>query len=111
MPCARPGKSSIEPRGRSGSRASASNTHAASSPENPGRFSLSTGNVDRDERLRTGEFFWVEKYPTLTFQSTQTTAIDSTHFKVGGDLTIRDITKPVILDAEPGPPASSPWRS
>lgn len=62
--------------------------------------SIYTGIADRDENLRSEDFFWVAKYPTLAFKSTRTTAVDSTHFKVAGDLTIRNVTKPVTLDAE-----------
>lgn len=63
--------------------------------------SIYTANDRRDAHLRTQDFFWADKYPTITFTSTKVLpGADKTHFKVVGDLTIRDVTKPVTLDAE-----------
>jgi len=63
--------------------------------------SIYTANAKRDDHLRGQDFFWVEKYPTLTFASTKVIAgKDAEHFKVAGNLTIRDVTKPVVLDVE-----------
>ena len=63
--------------------------------------SIYTANARRDAHLRTQDFFWNEKYPTLTFKSTKVIpGKDDKHFKVAGDLTIRDVTKPVTLDVE-----------
>ena len=58
--------------------------------------SIDTQNENRDRDLRSANFFEVEKYPTITFRSTKVegTANDLT---VTGDLTIRGITKPVVL--------------
>lgn len=63
--------------------------------------SINTGIEKRDEHLRSAAFFEVEKYPTLTFNSTKVEkGADDTHFKVSGDLTIHGVTKPVVLDVE-----------
>lgn len=62
--------------------------------------SISTGNDRRDAHLRTEDFFWTEKYPTIKFRSTKVLPGDDTHFQVVGDLTIRDVTKPVTLEAQ-----------
>ena len=63
--------------------------------------SIFTGNENRDKHLRTEDFFWVEKHPTITFKSTKVTpGADKSKFQVAGDLTIRGVTKPVVLDAE-----------
>ncbi len=63
--------------------------------------SIDTDNEDRDKHLRTDDFFNVEAYPTLTFKSTKVAKGDKAgQFKVTGDLTIRDVTKPVTLDVE-----------
>jgi polyisoprenoid-binding protein YceI len=63
--------------------------------------SIYTGNDHRDQDLRGNEFFWTEKYPLVTFKSTKVIpGKDSTHFQVAGDLTIRDVTKPVTLNVE-----------
>ncbi|WP_114853706.1 YceI family protein [Brachybacterium sp. YJGR34] len=55
--------------------------------------SVNTSNEDRDNHLRSGDFFDAETYPEITFVSTEVSD-DS----ITGDLTIRDITKPVTLD-------------
>jgi polyisoprenoid-binding protein YceI len=58
----------------------------------------------RDKDLRSANFFDVEKYPTITFVSKKTEAVDATHCKVTGDLTMHGVTKPVVLDVETAPP-------
>ena len=63
--------------------------------------SIFTANEMRDRHLRTPEFFWVEKYPEISFKSTKVVlGKDAKHFQVLGDLTIRGVTKPVTLEAE-----------
>jgi polyisoprenoid-binding protein YceI len=62
--------------------------------------SVSTENDRRDSHLKTEDFFWVEKFPSLTFKSTQVVPVDDTHFQVIGNLTIRGVTKQVTLDVE-----------
>ena len=61
--------------------------------------SIFTDNDRRDGHLRSGDFFDAEKYPTITFRSTSFTKTGDSTFKIAGDLTIRDVTKPVVLDA------------
>ena len=63
--------------------------------------SINTQQQRRDNHLRSKDFFWVEKYPAITFKSTKVVpGKDKSHFKVLGDLTIRGITKPVALAVE-----------
>lgn len=63
--------------------------------------SISTANDRRDNHLRTKDFFWTDSFPNITFLSTKVVpGKDASHFKVEGNLTIRDVTKPVALDAE-----------
>lgn len=63
--------------------------------------SIFTGNDRRDNHLRTEDFFWQEKYPTITFKSTKVTpGKEKNHYNVAGNLTIRDVTKPVVLESE-----------
>jgi len=63
--------------------------------------SISTENDRRDAHLRSGDFFDTEKFPTITFKSTKIEpAKERNHFNVTGDLTIRGVTKPVVLDVE-----------
>lgn len=71
--------------------------------------SIDTGNADRDGHLRTGDFFEVEKYPTMTFRSTEIAAADEDTLRVTGDLTIKAVTKPVTIDFEFGGQATDPF--
>ena len=59
---------------------------------------IDTDNDGRDNHLRTEEFFYVEKYPDLTFQSTSFKRIGENRYSVTGNLTFHGITKPVTLD-------------
>lgn len=59
-----------------------------------------TDNRDRDADLRSPTYFDVAKYPTMTFRSTSITAKDNTDFTVTGDLTIKDVTKPVSFPVQ-----------
>jgi polyisoprenoid-binding protein YceI len=60
--------------------------------------SITTGNEGRDNHLRSPDFFDVAKFPTATFHSTSVEAVGQDRLRVTGDLTIRDVTKPVTLD-------------
>ena len=60
--------------------------------------SIRTNNPDRDAHLRSGDFFDVERYPTITFQSTTLTPLGDRRYRVAGDFTIKAITRPVELD-------------
>jgi polyisoprenoid-binding protein YceI len=61
----------------------------------------STGVQQRDDHLRSPDFLDVAKYPTITFKSTKVEPYDGgARAKITGDLTIRDVTRPVTLDAE-----------
>jgi polyisoprenoid-binding protein YceI len=65
-----------------------------------GTASLSSGNSDRDAHLRSGDFFDVEPYPTITFRSTGVWALPDGSWEVVGDLTVRDVTQAVTLRVE-----------
>lgn len=60
--------------------------------------SLNTDNERRDGHLRSDDFFNAEKYPEIKFKSTSVEKAGKDLYKVHGDLTMRDITKPVVLD-------------
>jgi polyisoprenoid-binding protein YceI len=62
--------------------------------------SIDTRNADRDNHLRSNDFFDMEEYPEITFASTNVEAADSTHFNVTGDLTIKGITKSLTVPLE-----------
>lgn len=59
--------------------------------------SIDTGNENRDKHLRSGDFFDVEKFPTITFKSTSIAPKGKDSFEVTGDLTMRGVTKRVTL--------------
>jgi len=70
--------------------------------------SVETKTDMRDNHLRSGDFFDVEKHPKLTFRSREIRPTGGSTFQLVGDLTIRDVTNEVVLDAEflgfgPGP--------
>lgn len=70
--------------------------------------SVSTSQDQRDEHLRSADFFEVEKYPALTFKSTSVQP-DGDTWKVTGDLTVRDVTRSVVLDVEFDGANTTPW--
>ncbi|MES2651519.1 MAG: YceI family protein [Bacteroidota bacterium] len=70
--------------------------------------SLDTGNTDRDNHLKSGDFFDVEKFPTMSFNSTSMEK-DGDEYTIKGNLTIKETTKPVKLTAEFGGIATDPW--
>ena len=72
--------------------------------------SLSTREPQRDEHLRSADFFNVAKYPTLTFRSKRIEKLGEEYFKVTGDLTIHGVTKEITFDIEgPTPSVKDPW--
>ncbi|NMO56785.1 YceI family protein [Actinoplanes sp. TBRC 11911] len=62
--------------------------------------SIETGTVDRDNHLRSGDFFESEKYPTMEFRSTGIKEHAGAEFVLDGELTIKGITKQVELTVE-----------
>jgi polyisoprenoid-binding protein YceI len=70
--------------------------------------SVSTGSADRDGHLKSGDFFDVETYPTITFRSTDVVR-DGATWTITGDLTIKDVTKPVTIDFEETGSATDPF--
>ena len=62
--------------------------------------SVDTDIERRDNHLRSEDFFFVEQHPVITFASKNVRRVEGNRFKVLGDLTIRGVTKPVVLDAE-----------
>ncbi|MCY3594114.1 MAG: YceI family protein [Bacteroidetes bacterium] len=62
--------------------------------------SIDTGNERRDNHLRSDDFFGAEEFPNMTFTSTGVTEVDGDEFLLAGDLTIRDVTKSIVLEGE-----------
>jgi polyisoprenoid-binding protein YceI len=60
--------------------------------------SIDTGVPERDAHLRTADFLMVEKYPTITFKSVKIEPAGPGRLRMTGNLTIRGVTKPVVLD-------------
>ncbi len=71
--------------------------------------SINTNDANRDGHLRTGDFFDAEKYPTITFNSTDLTAQGEDTLRVVGDLTIKDVTKSVTIDFDYNGTAKDPF--
>lgn len=71
--------------------------------------SIDTREEQRDAHLRSADFFDVEKYPTMTFQSRQITRRSDGQYDVQGDLTIRGVTRPVTLTATVTGSGKDPW--
>lgn len=71
--------------------------------------SVNTQTADRDAHLRSGDFFDVEKYPTLTFKSVSVKPRSADAFDVLGDLTIHGVTKQVTLPVSYLGKAKDPW--
>ena len=71
--------------------------------------SIDTRSPDRDGHLRSNDFFDMEAYPQITFASTGVEAVDETTFRVTGDLTIKDVTRPVTIDFEYAGTAIDPF--
>jgi len=71
--------------------------------------SVDTKNEQRDAHLKSDDFFNAEQFPKLTFKSTSIQKTGDDEYKLTGDLTIRDITKPVELKVEYNGSTKDPW--
>ncbi len=71
--------------------------------------SVDTRNADRDNHLRSNDFFDMETYPKITFKSTAVSKAGDDTYTVVGDLTIKGVTKSISFEAELSGPAKDPW--
>jgi polyisoprenoid-binding protein YceI len=71
--------------------------------------SLDTGVEQRDQHLRSADFFDVERFPEMTYTSTKVERVGSNRYRVSGDLTIKGQTRPVTLEAEVEERFTDPW--
>ena len=71
--------------------------------------SVDTRNADRDGHLKGDDFLNVEKFPQITFVSTSVERVNDEDYRVTGDLTVRDVTRPVTVDFEFGGAATDPF--
>jgi polyisoprenoid-binding protein YceI len=71
--------------------------------------SVTTRDEKRDAHLRSPDFFDVERFPNMRFRSKRVERRSGDSFRVVGDLTIRDVTREVVLDVELLGRAKDPW--
>lgn len=71
--------------------------------------SFDTKDAQRDGHLRSPDFLDVEKYPAITFKSTQVEKTGDNTGLITGDLTIREVTRSVVLNTEFNGVAKAPW--
>jgi polyisoprenoid-binding protein YceI len=71
--------------------------------------SINTGQTDRDKHLRSSDFFDVDKYKDIVFVSTGVTKSDNEHYVLTGNLTIKDITRPITLQVDAMGPIDDPF--
>ena len=71
--------------------------------------SIDTGLADRDAHLRSDDFFNSDQYPELRFRSTRMEKTGESGFRLHGELTLRDVTKPISLNVEYGGTIKDPW--
>ncbi|MFC7933977.1 YceI family protein [Streptomyces cinereoruber] len=62
--------------------------------------SVDTGIADRDNHLRGGDFFDAEQFPLMSFRSTRAEQLGGDTYRITGDLTIKDVTRPLSIDLE-----------
>lgn len=70
--------------------------------------SINTNNTDRDNHLRSADFFDAEQYPHITFNATEIVQKDG-EYEMNGDLTIKGITRPATFEVEYGGKGTNPW--
>jgi|SRR5699024_5264804 len=71
--------------------------------------SISTNNEDRDNHLRSADFFEVEKYPNMTFESTNITKTSDNEYALTGNLTIKGVTKETTFNVVYLGEGTNPW--
>lgn len=71
--------------------------------------SIDTGTAQRDTHLRSADFFDAERFAELRFRSTRVESLGGDRLRVTGGLTIRDVTREVVLEVEPAGRGMDPW--
>jgi polyisoprenoid-binding protein YceI len=71
--------------------------------------SIDTNNTDRDNHLKSADFFDADNHPKLTFKASSFTKIDDHNYELTGDLSIKGITKTVKFPAEFSGLMKDPW--
>lgn len=70
--------------------------------------SINTNNGDRDNHLRSADFFDAEQYPHITFKANEIVQKDE-EYELNGDLTIKGVTRPATFEVEYGGKGTNPW--
>lgn len=71
--------------------------------------SIDTNNTDRDNHLKSADFFDAEKFPKLSFKSSAVKKISENEFEIEGELTVKDVTKTITLATEYSGLMLDPW--
>ena len=71
--------------------------------------SIYTNNDDRDAHLQSADFFDTESFPAITFESTQLNKLDDENYQLKGVLTMKGISKEIVLDVEFGGFVKDPY--
>ena len=71
--------------------------------------SIDTRQEQRDAHLRTSDFFDAENFPTISFRSTKVESLRHGYYRAAGELTIRGVTREVVLDVEETGRGGDPW--
>ncbi len=71
--------------------------------------SIDTRDPQRDGHLKSPDFFDAQQYPDIIFKGTKFEVLSEERGRITGDLTIRGVTRPVVLDVEYNGQARSPW--
>ena len=71
--------------------------------------SINTNNEQRDTHLKSADFFDAENHPQLVFEGSKLEKIDEENYKLHGTLTIRGVSKEVVLNVEYGGMVKDPW--
>ncbi|WP_055493550.1 YceI family protein [Streptomyces sp. TP-A0356] len=71
--------------------------------------SIDTGSADRDNHLRSSDFFKTDEHPVMTFRSTKAEVMGGDDYRITGDLTILGTTKPITIDLEFNGAAKDPF--
>ncbi|MDP4117189.1 MAG: YceI family protein, partial [Bacteroidota bacterium] len=71
--------------------------------------SINTENEQRDNHLKSDDFFNAAKFPKITFKGTSLYKVNGNKYKLKGNFTMRDVTKPIVLDVVYGGTVKDPW--
>ena len=71
--------------------------------------SIDTGTAQRDEHLKSADFFDVEHFPQIRFRGTGIERVGTDRYRLRGELTIRDVSREIALDVEYGGRGKDPW--